>query len=43
MTLGTEVGSLDLQAVNMNPEEEDLICRMHKLLGDRFDPFKLTN
>ncbi|KAF2582260.1 hypothetical protein F2Q68_00002502 [Brassica cretica] len=38
-----EVSSLEWQAVNMNQEEEDLVRRMHKLVGDRFDPFKLTN
>ena len=33
----TEVSSLEWEAVNMNQEEEDLICRMHKLVGNRFD------
>ncbi|KAJ0250057.1 MYB-like transcription factor ETC3 [Hirschfeldia incana] len=37
MTYETEVSSLEWQAVNMNPEEEDLICRMHKLVGDRWE------
>ncbi|KAF8050288.1 hypothetical protein N665_2004s0005 [Sinapis alba] len=36
-SLSEEVSSLDRQAVNMKPEEEDLICRMHKLLGDRWE------
>ncbi|KFK30682.1 hypothetical protein AALP_AA6G014300 [Arabis alpina] len=32
-----EVSSLEWEAVNMNQEEEDLICRMHKLVGDRWE------
>ncbi|CAH8362968.1 unnamed protein product [Eruca vesicaria subsp. sativa] len=32
-----EVSSLEWQAVNMNQEEEDLVCRMHKLVGDRWE------
>ncbi|KAH0855806.1 hypothetical protein Bca4012_040645 [Brassica carinata] len=34
---GTEVSSLEWEAVNMNQEEEDLICRMHKLVGNRWE------
>ncbi|XP_009111415.1 MYB-like transcription factor ETC3 isoform X2 [Brassica rapa] len=33
----TEVSSLEWEAVNMNQEEEDLICRMHKLVGNRWE------
>ncbi|XP_018475351.1 MYB-like transcription factor ETC3 isoform X2 [Raphanus sativus] len=33
----SKVSSLDRQAVNMNLEEEDLICRMHNLIGDRWE------
>ncbi|XP_024009863.1 MYB-like transcription factor ETC3 isoform X2 [Eutrema salsugineum] len=33
----TEVSSLEWEAVNMNQEEEDLVCRMHKLVGDRWE------
>ncbi|XP_018475350.1 MYB-like transcription factor ETC3 isoform X1 [Raphanus sativus] len=36
-SLSKEVSSLDRQAVNMNLEEEDLICRMHNLIGDRWE------
>ncbi|KAF2582259.1 hypothetical protein F2Q70_00009448 [Brassica cretica] len=32
-----EVSSLEWQTVNMNQEEEDLVCRMHKLVGDRWE------
>ncbi|CAN7022980.1 unnamed protein product [Brassica oleracea var. botrytis] len=32
-----EVSSLEWEAVNMNQEEEDLICRMHKLVGNRWE------
>ncbi|CAH2069268.1 unnamed protein product [Thlaspi arvense] len=32
-----EVSSLEWEAVNMNQEEEDLVCRMHKLVGDRWE------
>ncbi|CAF1702920.1 hypothetical protein BRARA_C02876 [Brassica rapa] len=32
-----EVSSLEWQAVNMNQEEEDLVRRMHKLVGDRWE------
>ncbi|VVB06870.1 unnamed protein product [Arabis nemorensis] len=32
-----EVSSLESEAVNMNQEEEDLVCRMHKLVGDRWE------
>ncbi|CAG7881846.1 unnamed protein product [Brassica rapa] len=31
-----EVSSLEWQAVNMN-QEEDLVRRMHKLVGDRWE------
>ncbi|KAG7614718.1 Homeobox-like domain superfamily [Arabidopsis thaliana x Arabidopsis arenosa] len=34
---GTEVSSLEWEVVNMSQEEEDLVSRMHKLVGDRFD------
>ncbi|WZZ34391.1 hypothetical protein YC2023_017792 [Brassica napus] len=36
-----EVSSIEWEALNMNQEEEDLVCRMHKLVGDRFDPLKM--
>ncbi|KAF8107133.1 hypothetical protein N665_0126s0051 [Sinapis alba] len=32
-----EVSSLEWEAVNMNQEEEDLVCRMHKLVGNRWE------
>uniref|UniRef100_A0A1J3HJ87 MYB-like transcription factor ETC3 n=1 Tax=Noccaea caerulescens TaxID=107243 RepID=A0A1J3HJ87_NOCCA len=32
-----EVSSLQWEAVKMNQEEEDLVCRMHKLVGDRWE------
>ncbi|KAJ0265189.1 MYB-like transcription factor ETC3 [Hirschfeldia incana] len=32
-----EVSSLEWDAVNMNQEEEDLVCRMHKLVGNRWE------
>ncbi|KAL1198107.1 MYB-like transcription factor ETC3 [Cardamine amara subsp. amara] len=32
-----EVSSLEWEAVNMSEEEEDLVCRMHKLVGDRWE------
>ncbi|XP_010427843.1 PREDICTED: MYB-like transcription factor ETC3 isoform X1 [Camelina sativa] len=32
-----EVSSLEWEIVNMNQEEEDLVCRMHKLVGDRWE------
>ncbi|KAF3567774.1 hypothetical protein DY000_02010779 [Brassica cretica] len=32
-----EVSSLEWEAVNMNQEEEDLIYRMHKLVGNRWE------
>lgn len=32
------MSSLEWEAVKMNQEEEDLVCRMHKLVVDRFDP-----
>jgi len=35
------VSSLEWEVVNMSQEEEDLVSRMHKLVGDRFD--LLTN
>ena len=35
------MSSIEWEALNMNQEEEDLVCRMHKLVGDRFDPLKL--
>ncbi|XP_010559130.1 PREDICTED: transcription factor CPC [Tarenaya hassleriana] len=31
-----EVSSIEWEAVNMSEEEEDLICRMYKLVGDRW-------
>ncbi|CAN6852927.1 unnamed protein product [Brassica oleracea] len=31
------LSSLEWEAVNMNQEEEDLICRMHKLVGNRWE------
>ncbi|EOA22697.1 hypothetical protein CARUB_v10003403mg [Capsella rubella] len=31
-----EVSSLEWEIVNMSQEEEDLVCRMHKLVGDRW-------
>ncbi|XP_010427848.1 PREDICTED: MYB-like transcription factor ETC3 isoform X2 [Camelina sativa] len=33
----SEVSSLEWEIVNMNQEEEDLVCRMHKLVGDRWE------
>ncbi|XP_010544429.1 PREDICTED: MYB-like transcription factor ETC3 [Tarenaya hassleriana] len=32
-----EVSSIGWEVVNMSREEEDLICRMHKLVGDRWE------
>ncbi|XP_010556590.1 PREDICTED: MYB-like transcription factor ETC3 [Tarenaya hassleriana] len=32
-----EVSSIEWEEVNMSREEEDLICRMHKLVRDRWD------
>ncbi|CDY48500.1 BnaA09g00230D [Brassica napus] len=32
-----KISSLEWEAVNMNQEEEDLICRMHKLVGNRWE------
>ncbi|CAF1915806.1 hypothetical protein HID58_047927 [Brassica napus] len=32
-----EVSSIEWEALNMNQEEEDLVCRMHKLVGDRWE------
>lgn len=32
------MSSLEWEVVNMSQEEEDLVCRMHKLVGDRFEP-----
>ncbi|CAH8273571.1 unnamed protein product [Arabidopsis lyrata] len=32
-----EVSSLEWEVVNMSQEEEDLVCRMHKLVGDRWE------
>ncbi|CAH8351094.1 unnamed protein product [Eruca vesicaria subsp. sativa] len=32
-----EVSSLEWEAVNMNQEEEDLVRRMHKLVGNRWE------
>ncbi|CAA7013894.1 unnamed protein product [Microthlaspi erraticum] len=32
-----EVSSLEWEAVKMNQDEEDLVYRMHKLVGDRWD------
>ncbi|RID70901.1 hypothetical protein BRARA_C02876 [Brassica rapa] len=37
LTSSSEVSSLEWQAVNMNQEEEDLVRRMHKLVGDRWE------
>ncbi|AEE81974.1 CAPRICE-like MYB3 [Arabidopsis thaliana] len=34
---GTEVSSLEWEVVNMSQEEEDLVSRMHKLVGDRWE------
>lgn len=31
------MSSLEWEAVNMSEEEEDLVSRMYKLVGDRFD------
>ncbi|GMH19619.1 hypothetical protein Nepgr_021460 [Nepenthes gracilis] len=32
-----EVSSIEWEAVNMTEQEEDLICRMYRLVGDRWD------
>ncbi|CAA0392940.1 MYB-like transcription factor ETC3 [Arabidopsis thaliana] len=32
-----EVSSLEWEVVNMSQEEEDLVSRMHKLVGDRWE------
>ncbi|KAG7558031.1 SANT/Myb domain [Arabidopsis suecica] len=32
-----EVSSLEWEVVSMSQEEEDLVCRMHKLVGDRWE------
>ncbi|KFK37407.1 hypothetical protein AALP_AA4G252900 [Arabis alpina] len=32
-----EVSSIEWEAVNMSEEEEDLISRMYKLVGDRWE------
>ncbi|XP_010422764.1 PREDICTED: MYB-like transcription factor ETC3 isoform X2 [Camelina sativa] len=37
VTSSSEVSSLEWEIVNMNQEEEDLVCRMHKLVGDRWE------
>ncbi|KAJ4957260.1 hypothetical protein NE237_014043 [Protea cynaroides] len=31
-----EVSSIEWEFINMTEQEEDLICRMHKLVGDRW-------
>ncbi|XP_023636328.1 MYB-like transcription factor ETC3 isoform X3 [Capsella rubella] len=36
VTSSSEVSSLEWEIVNMSQEEEDLVCRMHKLVGDRW-------
>ncbi|XP_013719389.1 MYB-like transcription factor ETC3 isoform X2 [Brassica napus] len=33
----SQVSSIEWEALNMNQEEEDLVCRMHKLVGDRWE------
>ncbi|XP_022146038.1 transcription factor CPC-like isoform X2 [Momordica charantia] len=32
-----EVTSLEWKLIQISEQEEDLICRMHKLVGDRWD------
>ncbi|XP_072958915.1 transcription factor TRY-like [Typha angustifolia] len=32
-----EVGSIEWQIINMSQQEEDLVYRMHKLVGDRWE------
>ncbi|ANM58732.1 Homeodomain-like superfamily protein [Arabidopsis thaliana] len=36
-----EVSSLEWEEIAMAQEEEDLICRMYKLVGERFFMFSL--
>ncbi|XP_052170908.1 MYB-like transcription factor ETC1 [Diospyros lotus] len=31
-----EVSSIEWESINMTEQEEDLICRMYKLVGDRW-------
>ncbi|AEE81975.1 CAPRICE-like MYB3 [Arabidopsis thaliana] len=37
VTSSSEVSSLEWEVVNMSQEEEDLVSRMHKLVGDRWE------
>ncbi|XP_074591632.1 transcription factor CPC-like [Curcuma longa] len=32
-----EVNSVEWQSISMTEQEEDLICRMYRLVGDRWD------
>ncbi|CAH2070144.1 unnamed protein product [Thlaspi arvense] len=32
-----EVSSIEWEFINMTEQEEDLICRMYRLVGDRWD------
>ncbi|KAG2260961.1 hypothetical protein Bca4012_022276 [Brassica carinata] len=34
---GTQVSSLEWEEIAMTQEEDDLICRMYKLVGERWD------
>ncbi|KAK6158860.1 hypothetical protein DH2020_006174 [Rehmannia glutinosa] len=33
---GAEVRSIEWKYINMTEQEEDIICRMHKLVGDKW-------
>ncbi|KAK6137086.1 hypothetical protein DH2020_029172 [Rehmannia glutinosa] len=33
---GAEVRSIERKYINMTEQEEDIICRMHKLVGDKW-------
>ncbi|KAF3545797.1 hypothetical protein DY000_02001438, partial [Brassica cretica] len=35
LNISTEVSSIEWEFINMTEQEEDLICRMYRLVGDR--------
>lgn len=39
----SEVSSIEWEFINMSEQEEDLIYRMYKLVGDRWNGFSLLH